>query len=534
MDSSLAVDRLCRVAPHPDLLDRIHAAQRDLQGVALGIDAALSARVMVSQEPTAPGLNDGLIIPGNYFPLGSSLELVRSEALRRAPMRGELRVIVALIDFDDQPMVRTKADVEELFFSEGVMPQGSVKEYFDEVSGGLITIVGDVVGPYRMPRRMTEYANGASGTGPALPNARTMARDAAMASDPDVDFSGFDNNGDGFVDAFIVMHAGPGAEKTGDTGHIWSHKWVLSDGELNVDQTRIYAYLTVPEDSRIGVCCHELGHLMFGWPDLYDTDGSSSGLGNWCLMAGGSWNGNGDRPAHPSAWCKATQDWVTVVDQGAASGVVFEEAKSSRKVYRLWTSGQPAGNEYFLVEHRARSDFDELLPGEGLLVYHVDESAPNNADERRYKVGLVQADNDRHLEQGLDRGNDGDPYPGSSGNATFSDTSAPNSKSNAGVATCVSLTNIAPVANGSRCDVQLSCGAVDEAVTSATLRRGAMGDDVRRLQQLLGRVPVYHLPVDGVFGPRTETAVKAFQSTRGLAVDGIVGPQTWGALEGET
>lgn len=184
MVSSHTAHHLCRVAPHPDLLDRIHATQRDLQGIAFGIDAALSPRVMVAQEPTAPGLNDGLIIPGNYFPLGSSLELVRSEALRRAPMRDELRVIVALIDFDDQAMDRTKADVEQLFFSEGVMPQGSVKEYFDEVSGDLITITGDVVGPYRMPRKMTEYANGASGTGPSLPNARTMARDAAMAADP--------------------------------------------------------------------------------------------------------------------------------------------------------------------------------------------------------------------------------------------------------------------------------------------------------------------------------------------------------------
>ena len=69
-------------------------------------------------------------------------------------------------------------------------------------------------------------------------------------------------------------------------------------------RTKIYAYLTVPEDCRIGVCAHELGHLLFGFPDLYDTDYTSEGVGNWCLMGGGSWNGGGDIPAHPSAWCK--------------------------------------------------------------------------------------------------------------------------------------------------------------------------------------------------------------------------------------
>ncbi len=40
-----------------------------------------------------------------------------------------------------------------------------------------------------------------------------------------------------------------------------------------------------------GVFAHEMGHAAFGLPDLYDTDNSSEGLGNWSLMAGGSWNG---------------------------------------------------------------------------------------------------------------------------------------------------------------------------------------------------------------------------------------------------
>ena len=58
-----------------------------------------------------------------------------------------------------------------------------------------------------------------------------------------------------------------------------------------------------------------------------------------------------------------------------------------------------------------------------------------------------------------------------------------------------------------------------------TLRRGARGAHVQNLQQLLGG-----LAIDGIFGPRTEQAVRAFQQANGLKVDGIVGPQTWGAL----
>jgi len=63
-----------------------------------------------------------------------------------------------------------------------------------------------------------------------------------------------------------------------------------------------------------------------------------------------------------------------------------------------------------------------------------------------------------------------------------------------------------------------------------TIAPGATGDAVRRLQRALRRTPDLGLSVDGVFGPKTETAVKGFQQGAGLVVDGIVGPLTWGAL----
>ena len=63
-----------------------------------------------------------------------------------------------------------------------------------------------------------------------------------------------------------------------------------------------------------------------------------------------------------------------------------------------------------------------------------------------------------------------------------------------------------------------------------TISLGATGDAVRWLQRALRRTPNPSLVVDGIFGPATETAVKAFQQGAGLAVDGTVGPLTWAAL----
>ena len=293
-----------------------------------------------------------------------------------------------------------------------------------------------------MPQTLAWYANNNYGIGKGGGAFRSpqLARDAAVAADPTVNFQPYDNDGNGYVDAFIVVHAGAGAEVTGSSGDIWSHKATMSS-VYNTDNTKIYAYLTIPEDAKIGVCAHELGHLLFGFPDLYDTDYTSEGIGNWCLMSGGSWNGGGDVPAHASAWCKANQGWASVTNVTTNGSVTIPDVKASHNVLRL-SKDATAGQEYFLVENRQKTGFDADLPGDGLLVWHIDESQSGNTDENHYEVGLIQADAKRDMELGHNRGDAGDPYPGSANNAALSATTTPNTKSFAGQDTCVSLTNI--------------------------------------------------------------------------------------------
>jgi peptidoglycan hydrolase-like protein with peptidoglycan-binding domain len=62
----------------------------------------------------------------------------------------------------------------------------------------------------------------------------------------------------------------------------------------------------------------------------------------------------------------------------------------------------------------------------------------------------------------------------------------------------------------------------------ATIKLGDTGDDVKRIQRVFARDKVLGPDdVDGVFGPRTEQAVKDFQQSNGLTADGVVGPITW-------
>lgn len=72
--------------------------------------------------------------------------------------------------------------------------------------------------------------------------------------------------------------------------------------------------------------------------------------------------------------------------------------------------------------------------------------------------------------------------------------------------------------------------STSKPASTPLLKNGSRGEDVRRLQEILKQLGFDPGPIDGIFGPKTEAAVKAFQKKYGLVVDGIVGPQTWRKL----
>lgn len=477
-ESTYASEPCMLVPPSPEAQEKIKKEVEKLQKR----DSPFAANISFRQTK-AVGLDDGLIFPGTLFPLGTTAAIASNAAADRAPLRGVVRVAVVLVNFTDRAIAQPVSHYTNLFFSLGVIPTGSVREYYREVSNNAVDIQGQVIGPVTLSRPMSYYAHGASGRGNVLPNARTMAQEAAQLANPLINFGSYDNDGNGYVDAFIVVHAGRGAEETLAATDIWSLKWVLPS-VFAADGKNIYAFLTVPEDCKLGVCAHELGHLLFGFPDLYDTDeiNASEGIGNWCLMAGGSWNGGGNRPAHPSAWCKVQQGWVTVVNQTTNGSVSLPDVKSSFRVNRLWKTGS-AGSEYFLVENRQKTGFDDHLPQGGLLVWHIDDAVADNTNEAHYKVALMQADGRRDLEKVnvFNRGDGGDPYPGSSNNRSFTSSSNPNSNSYAGSSTCVAITSISDSAATMTAQFQVRCKVLVKEIKDKDLKDKELAKDRKDL-----------------------------------------------------
>ncbi|MFQ6610241.1 MAG: M6 family metalloprotease domain-containing protein, partial [Fidelibacterota bacterium] len=321
------------------------------------------------------------------------------------------------------------------------------RDYYLEVSYGEFDPHSVVSGWYMADMSFVEYGYNAPN---GWDNVRQMIAEAVDDAEAQgMDWSQFDNDGDGWVDALNVVHAGPGAEE-GNGNFIWSHKWNLGGNARFYDGVWIDSYTINPEIQGSnqnmvyrGVICHEFGHAL-GLPDLYDTDYTSSGIGNWGLMSGGSWGGNGSSPwypAHMCAWSKIQLGWITpeIVNEPTIT-VEMINVEENHLVYRMNGTGVP--NEYFLFENRQKILSDQTLVESGLLIWHIDDSMNGNTDDWHHLVDLEQADGNYNLNYGS--GSDmGDPYPGSTGNTEFANHTSPNSQFYNGNPSSVSAINIA-------------------------------------------------------------------------------------------
>ena len=433
---------------HPKVLANIKQLVRSARVLSTA-DARLAQSMGLLDIPSIgrTGWNDAVIYPldepGPNAVRGRSL--APSRRLASPKPVGTMNCLVLLVDFSDNPGTTPPAHYEKLLFDPA--NPGSMNSFYREMSYGKLDVKGKVTAWIRAPQPYSFYVDNQSGTGNNFPrNTPGLLQDALNIYCKNNSLAPFDLNGDGFVDGLFLVHAGPGAEvQTAPAKRktmIWSHKWTLRTPFVN-NGVKAFAYFTAPEDGRLGVFSHEFGHFI-GLPDLYDTSYRSRGVGDWCLMAGGSWGGGGNVPARLSAWCLATLGWITPRNVKATANYKIDTlAKDKTDCLRVWTGGQ-AGPEYFLLENRQQTGRDVALPGSGLAVWHIDERQGDNTNPIAYRVALVQADGKRELELNVNDGDAGDLFPGTGKVTSVKDTGAfaPSTRANDGSGTGVALTAI--------------------------------------------------------------------------------------------
>lgn len=317
--------------------------------------------------------------------------------------------LVILASFRDVDFKNGRASFENLLKKEGYSFNGATgcaKEYFDAQFNGKIKFDFHVSEIVTLPKNRAYY--GGNDTYGDDRNPAEMIKDACILADDAVDFSLYDDDGDGEVDNVFVFFAGPDEAEGADENCIWSHAWYLQDGagiRLVLDGKTINRYACTSELTRsytstgtvveymtsIGTFCHEYSHT-FGLPDFYDTDyddegGWAAGLWKTSLMDTGNQNNSGNTPPYYNAIERELLGISDPVTLNTTGRYTLDPIDKNGTCYRIDTDQE---GEYFLFECRAAEGWDKHIGGSGMLIYHIDRS--NAVMERWDYYNTVNAD----------------------------------------------------------------------------------------------------------------------------------------------
>lgn len=375
---------------------------------------------------------------------------------------GEINVPVILVEFSDYKFTFERQDVDDNFNAENysgpenpvnVEIPGSLRDYFIAQSDGIFTpnfVVSKIV---TLDNPMSYY--GGNKTNGDDKNPQQMIIDACKKLDGEMDFSIFDNNGDGEVEFLYCIYAGYSEAAGAEEDAIWPHQWYLSSqlGTITLDGVKIDNYacsselsLNADYESRygrclsgIGACCHEFSHCL-GLPDFYDTNNAipAFGMDYWDLMDYGCYNAEGYVPIGYSAYERDFVGWRPLTELYAKGDYTMEALTAGGTGYKI--VNEKNSNEYYVIENRQQQGWDRYIFNSGMLITHVDYlysawyKNTVNSDKSHQRFTLIPADgklttyydaaNTAEYRQGLQ----GDIWPGIKNNTELTNTSTPAAK----------------------------------------------------------------------------------------------------------
>ncbi len=352
--------------------------------------------------------------------------------------------LTILVKFTDEATSITENDVSAMlngYDYKGTYAEhgnsSSVKGYFFKMSSGRLIYENVVVGPVTLPHPKSHYEQ-------TLLVADALQLAAPIIKAKGIDLRAFISEGT-TLDAVSFMYAGP----TVYSGELWPHNFeTILEGSLPEEFRLIQGaqpYMltslgTTKENLKIGTFCHETGHLVCRFPDLYDygdRDGdyeNSAGAGVYCLMSSGNHLGNGGTPAPICGYLRDLAGWCQPVDlkvnqqEGSPVQLTVDYTSIGKYVVKKDMFGPV---EYFVLESRMQPDLPGDYPSKGLAIWHCDIRGSQEWQlgtmRRHYQCELEQADGHRDLELEVNQG-DGEDLFKPRGGVLFSYKTRPSSK----------------------------------------------------------------------------------------------------------
>lgn len=319
-----------------------------------------------------------------------------------APVAGNRNMLIILINFSNHTLTTTPANWYSTIFSttSGTL---SVANYYKDNSFSTLTLSP-------APHRQTGNPSGIISVTIAAnhPNSgsrfnyasETNILNLALAQAANhITFAAYDTNGNGTLEQPELMiyfiYAGYEASGSNQTPRIWAHAWGGAGVTAGTGGKAVAAWALSGElnDARVqhpmGIIAHELGHAICGLPDLYDTSGNNSAMGNFSLMAGGSWGrdagqNGGTTPTLLDAWSREFLGWTTPVVMSVTGAISLNHPLTSPSAAYKLIKPATSSSEYFLIENRQPTGWDLGLRGManfgggwagGLLITHIDNTA---------------------------------------------------------------------------------------------------------------------------------------------------------------
>jgi M6 family metalloprotease-like protein len=432
-------------------------------------DGTLAARVAYAKEIGNHNVDPELIAQARFNldrqvmeaqGLDPVVAAMPPPALRGVPTTGNVKMLCLLIEFNDyrhDPGL-TQAGIHSALFGAGnpaFYPCDSLTNYYKRSSYNKLNIQGNTLGWYRTPYNRSAVGLNKEGRQGLIKDA--INHYEALGHD----FSQYDNDGDGDVDVFHVIYAGP---HDGWGGFWWGWQcewqdwWPFDYVEVDGKRLSKYTFQFQSKDTSGGfdptVVIHETGHAL-GLPDYYDYDdsdgdgvnvGPGGGVGDLDMMGGEKGDHN--------CFSKWILGWLTptMVATFGSQTIPLRASGTTEDCVMIIPGASPAGqfSEYFMVQNRTKAGNDDTnnWNGSGMMIWHVNAAldifgnnyAYNNSYTSEKLLCLMEADGQDDIEN--HRGGDpGDFYV--TGHA-FKMTGNPNSKLYNGQPSWVSVTNFTP------------------------------------------------------------------------------------------
>jgi M6 family metalloprotease-like protein len=298
---------------------------------------------------------------------------------------------------------------------------GSVRDYFWDNSRGKLTYTNAVTQYYTAAHNRSYYTDPTITYGTRAKELIVEALNWLKAQS--FNFGQLSADSGGYIYALNVFYVGPTVNNWSEG--LWPHSWSLNAAYDVGGGKKLFDYQITNMGSELTLrtFCHENGHMICDYPDLYDYQSDSAGIGHYCLMCYG---GNNKNPVQIDAYLKNQSGWATKAVP-ITPGITATLAAANNDFYVYAKNA----TEYTIVENRQKTGRDTFLPDAGLAIWHVDENGNNSNQQMtaamHYECSLIQADNRVDLEKNVNAG-DGEDLYASPNSTQLSDTTSPSAK----------------------------------------------------------------------------------------------------------